>query len=214
MAVFRFFGLPGCGKTTVLTMFAYKFRKKYSFVYSNVHLNMPWVIYVPFEKFGEYELMDGIYLVDEATINCGDRDYKSFSKSKMKYAMEHRHHKLDIMFFSQEADGIDKKLRSITDRCYYVKKGFWTRNWLTSVYRVPYKVLWPDGEHNGGENAGRILMGYIKPPWWSRLFAIRVFRPRWYKYFDSWECDRMKPLEDVPVSYTMRYREKCIGGDS
>lgn len=207
MAVFRFFGLPGCGKTTVLARFAYKLRKRYRFVYSNVHLNIPDVIYVPFDKFGEYELMDGVYLVDEATVNCGDRDYKNFSKAKLKYAMEHRHHRLDIFLFSQEPDGTDKKLRSITDRCFYVKKGFWTRSWLTSVYRVPYKVLWPNGEHDGGENAGRILMGYVKPPWWSRLFAIRVIRPRWYKYFDSWECDRMKPLPDAGDDYLDVYNE-------
>lgn len=202
MSVSRYFGLPGCGKTTVLTMLAYRAvkSKRYKNVYANVHLKIPGVTYLPFSTFGKYEIREGIYFVDEATVNCGDRDYKNFGQHKIQYAMEHRHHFLDLVFFSQEADGMDKKLRSITDRCFYVAKGIITRPWITSVYRVPYKVLWPDGDTNG-ENAGRILMGYVKPPIWNRILAQRVFRPRWYKYFDSWECERLPDLPDKYQPY-------------
>lgn len=202
MAISRYFGLPGCGKTTVLAMLAYQAvnSKRYTNVYANVHLKIPGVTYLPFSCFGEYEIREGIYFVDEATINCGDRDYKNFGMAKLAYSMEHRHHFLDIVFFSQEADGLDKKLRSITDRCYYVSKGFLTRGFMSSVYRVPYKVLWPDGDVNG-ENAGRILMGYVKPPFFNRLFARRVFRPRWYKYFDSWECVQLPPIPEQYQPY-------------
>ena len=196
MPVTRYFGLPGCGKTTFLTKLAYKAVKsgKYKNVYANVHLKIPGVIYVPFSCFGVYEMRECIYFVDEAMVNCGDRDYKNFGQNKIQYAVEHRHHFMELVFFSQEADGLDKKLRSITDRVYYVYRGILTRGFLSSACRVPYSILWPQGEHNGGENAGRILMGYVKPPWWCRLFAQRVFRPRYYKYFDSWECVQLPPL--------------------
>ena len=199
MAVSRYFGLPGCGKTTVLAMLAMRAidSGRYKNVYANVHLNIPGVTYVPFSCFGTYELCDGVYFVDEATIVCGDRDYKNFGQNKIAYAMEHRHHRLDLVFFSQEADGMDKKLRSITDRVYFVQKGFWTGKWVSSVYRVPYTIIWPDGDGDG-ENAGRILMGYVKPPWYCRLFAMRLYRPKYYQYFDSWECEKLPPL---PAEY-------------
>lgn len=202
MAISRYFGLPGCGKTTVLAMLALQAvkSKRYKNVYANVHLKIPGVTYLPFDCFGVFEIREAIYFVDEATINCGDRDYKNFTKNKIAYAMEHRHHFLDIVFFSQEADGMDKKLRSITDRVYFVSKGVFTRGFISSVYRVPYKILWPDGEGDG-ENAGRILMGYVKPPWYSRLFARRVIRPLYYKYFDSWECEQLPPIPDKYKPY-------------
>lgn len=202
MAVSRYFGLPGCGKTTMLAKLAYDAIRsgKYNHVYSNVHLAVPGVQYVPFEYFGTYEISDGLYLVDEATINAGDRDYKAFGRHKMRALMEHRHANLDIVFFSQEADGMDKKIRSITDRVYYVRKSRLNPNW-TYVYRVPYKIIWPDGKSDGGENAGRILMGYVRPPLSSRIFALRFSRKKYYPYFDSWERDPLPPLPAECVIY-------------
>lgn len=207
MSISRFFGLPGCGKTTTATMLCSYSQKKYPLVYCNVHVDMPDVIYCDFENFGNFEIMDGIYIVDEATINCGDRDFRTFVGNKLKYAMEHRHHRIDILLFSQEPDGVDKKLRSITDRCYYIKKGFFTGKLFCSVYRVPYRVLWPKGEHDSGENAGRILMGYVKPPLLSRIFAMRVSMKKWRKYFNSWECDILPPLPNAGDKYMEQYKQ-------
>lgn len=199
----RVFGLPGSGKTTLLAMWALQAvkSKKYKNVYANVHLKIDGVAYVPFDMFGSYELRDCIYFVDEATVNCGDRDWKGFGKNKIQYLMEHRHHNCDVIFFSQEADGMDKKIRSITDRVYYVYKGFWTKGFVSKVVRVPYTICWPNGKNDGGENAGRILMGYVKPPLLHRIFAKRVFRKKIYKYFDSWECVRLPELPEEVRPY-------------
>ena len=201
----RYFGLPGCGKTTTLTKLAMDAVKsgKYKYVYANVHLKVEGVAYVPFNYFGTYEMCDCIYFVDEATINCGDRDWKGFGKDKIKYLMEHRHHGCDVVFFSQEADGMDKKIRSITDRVFYVYKTFWSGHWMSKVVRVPYPICWPDGKNDSGENAGRILMGYIKPPLLNRIFAKRVWRQKYYPYFDSWECERLTPLPDTVKPYAV-----------
>lgn len=198
----RVFGLPGSGKTTMLTAWALQVIKSgnYENVFANVHLAIEGVTYVPFDCFGTYE-MSGIYFVDEATINCGDRDWKGFSKAKIKYLMEHRHHGLDVVFFSQEADGMDKKIRSITDKVYYVYKGCWLGRWITKVVRVPYTIVWPNGTSDGGENAGRILMGYVKPPFLNRLFAKTIVRKKYYPYFDSWECEKLPPLPDTYRPY-------------
>lgn len=200
MAVSRYFGLPGCGKTTVLTMLAFKGVKsgKYKHIYTNVeNLSVHGVTYVPFELFGLYEFRDCLILVDEAMVECGDRDHKSFGKAKIRAFVMHRHKYSDIVLFSQEPDGIDKKIRSITDRMYYVKKGFFTRKWISSIYKIPYGLVWPT-ENSNGENLGRIVMGYKKPPFFAVLFAKRIYRPKYYPYFDSWEDI---PLPPIPAQY-------------
>lgn len=192
MAVSRYFGLPGCGKTTTLTMLAVKAMHSgiYQNIYSNVQLSVHGVTCVPFDVFSQYELRDCLFLVDEAMIVVGDRDHKNFSKEKLKEFMMHRHKNCDIVLFSQEADGVDKKIRSITDRMYYVKKGLILGKWISNIYRIPYDVMFPDG----GDNIGDIIMGYKQPSILSRLFARRIFRPKYYKYFDSWENDPLPPL--------------------
>lgn len=196
MSVTRCFGLPGCGKTTLLSYFAKKgvSDPKYKMVFGNVHLNLPGYTYVPFDCFGVYEMTDCLLLIDEATIECGDRDYKNFPKEKLSRFMTHRHDNMDIILFSQEADGLDKKIRSITDRMFYVKKGLLFGKWLSTVVRVPYKIIWPSEENNGGENAGRILMGYVKPGLLHWIFAKRIYRPAYYELFNSWERTALPPL--------------------
>ena len=102
MAVSRYFGLPGCGKTTILAMLAVKGVRsgKYTNVYSNVEsLKVHGCTYVPFDLFGEYDFRDCLFLIDEAMIECGDRDYKSFSKQKIRAFVMHRHKNSDIVLF-------------------------------------------------------------------------------------------------------------------
>lgn len=200
MAVSRYFGLPGCGKTTVLTMLALKAVRsgKYRNVYTNVmNLKVHGVTYVPFELFGEYEFRECLILVDEAMVECGDRDFKSFGKEKIQAFVMHRHKYSDIVLFSQEPDGIDKKIRSITDRMYYIKKGLLTGRWISAIYKIPYDIVWPS-ENSNGENLGKIVMGYKKPPLLATLFAKRIYRPKYYPYFDSWED---VPLKPIPTKY-------------
>ena len=196
MAVIRYFGLPGCGKTTTLAYHAYSAYRsgKYKNIYSNVHLSVHGVTVIPFDFFGQYELRDCLFLIDEAMIVCGDRDHKNFGKEKLKEFMMHRHKDCDIILFSQEADGVDKKIRSITDRMFYVKKGLLLGHWFSTIYRIPYDVMFP----SDGDKIGDIIMGYKKPPFLARIFAKRLFRPLYYKYFDSWEND---PLPALPPEY-------------
>lgn len=124
MSVSRYFGLPGCGKTTTLTYLAKNAidSGKYKIVAGNVHLALHGYTYIPYDLFGHYDISDAFYLIDEAMVEAGDRDYKNFEKPKLEMFVMHRHYNMDIVLFSQEADGIDKKIRSITDRMYYVKK--------------------------------------------------------------------------------------------
>lgn len=198
-----FFGLPGSGKTTILASLAYKYTKRkkpYKHVYSNVHLAIPGVIYIDNKCIGKYDLSDSLILIDEAVIFADSRRYKEFPKYLMEFFMLHRHYNIDCFLFSQDATGTDKRIRVITDRVYYVYKGFFTGFCLTKYYRIPYGIIIPDGKTDG-EKLGEIVQGYRKPPLLVRLFATKVFRPRYYKYFDSWEAPELPPLPPEYVAY-------------
>lgn len=194
MAICRYFGLPGCGKTTLLTKLALQAVRsgKYKYVFTNVHIAVPGVTYIEFDWLGKYDIRDACVLIDEAMVHCGDRDHKEFGKEKIWYFVEHRHMCCDVHLFSQEADGIDKKIRSLTDRMFYIKKGLLLGHWISTVYYIPYGIVWPD-ENSNGENLGRIVMGYMKPSIIQSLLAQRLWRPAYYGYFDSWEIDRELP---------------------
>lgn len=199
MAVSLYFGLPGCGKTTMLARLALKAVKdpRYLHVYSNVQLSIPGVTLIDNECIGQYELRDCLLLIDEATLFADSRDYKNFSKGRLSYFLEHRHRNSDIALFTQQWDGVDRKIRTITDRVYYIKKGFLFGHWISSCYRIPYDIIIPDPKKaQGGEKLGEIVQGYCKPPFFVRLFALRVYRPKYYQYFDSWELDELPALPD------------------
>lgn len=200
MAVSLFFGLPGCGKTTFLAMLAYRAvkQKRYKHIYSNVPLNMPGVTIIDNNCIGRYELRDCLLLIDEATLFADNRAYKEFSKERMEYFLLHRHRNADIVLFTQQWDGVDRKIRVITDRVFYIYKGKLLGHWFSSCYRIPYGIIIPDPK-KGGEKLGEIVQGYSKPPLFVKLFCTkRIFRPRYYPFFNSWELD---PLPKVPDKY-------------
>ena len=197
MAISLYFGLPGCGKTTWLTKLALDAVRhgKYQFVYTNVHLSVPGVTYIDNSVIGTYELENCLLLIDEATLFADSRDFKNFSKGRLEYFLEHRHRNADIVLFTQQWDGVDRKIRVITDRVYYVYKGIILGHWFSSCWRVPYGILFPDPKKTG-EKLGEIVQGYSKPNFFVRLFAKRIFRPLYYKYFDSWELEKLPALPD------------------
>lgn len=197
MAISLYFGLPGCGKTTWLTKLALDAVRKgqYQNVYTNVHLNIPGVTYIDNDVIGRYELKNCLLLIDEATLFADNRAHKEFFKGRMEYFLEHRHRFADIVLFTQQWDGVDRKIRVITDRVYYVYKGFFLGHWFSSCWRVPYGILFPDPKKTG-EKLGEIVQGYSKPNILIRIFARRIYRPKYYQYFDSWELEELPPLPD------------------
>lgn len=201
-----YFGLPGQGKTSVLAAHAYNYIKKgiYKNVYSNIPLCIPGVIYIDNACIGVFDLSDGVILIDEGTLFADSRSFKSFGEDKVYFFMMHRHYKVDIEIFVQQWDALDRKIRCITDRVYYVYKFGLLSHWVTKYYRIPYGIIIPDAKSQS-QKLGEIIQGYCKPAWYIRLFASRVWRPKYYKYFDSWEH---KTLPALPSRYS-----GYIGGD-
>lgn len=186
-----FFGLPGVGKTTVLTSLAVKFSQPIS-VYKNVYhnvfsLKVPGATYIDNECVGKYDLSNSAILIDEGSLFADNRDYKSFPKALKEFIFLHRHYKCDLYIFAQEATALDAKIRHVTDKCYLIYKGFWTGKFITSYYRIPYGIIIPDPKKNQ-QSLGEIIQGYCKPNIIVRIFGTkRLYRPLYYKYFDSFE---------------------------
>ena len=200
MAVSLFFGLPGAGKTTILVYQALKAVKsgRYRNVYSNVRIGVFGVTYIDNSCIGRYDLSDCLILIDEATLFADNRGWKEFGKDKLQYFLEHRHYNADIMLFTQQWDGVDRKIRVITDRVYYVYKGLLLGKWFSKYYRIPYGIIIPNPRKDQGEKLGDIVQGYCKPNLLIRLFSPCIYRPKYYSYFDSWE---RPPLDKLPEKY-------------
>lgn len=201
MSVSLYFGLPGAGKTTLMCYKAIKGlkSKRYRNVYGNVRMMIEGYTYIDNDCIGQYDLSDCLLLIDEATLFADSRAYKSFGKDKLEYFLEHRHYNADICLFTQQWDGVDRKIRVITDRVYYVYKGFFLGHWFSTFYRIPYGIIIPDPHKDkSSEKLGEIVQGYCKPNLLVRLFSPKLYRPKYYKYFDSWERN---PLPVLPAEY-------------
>lgn len=64
---------------------------------------------IKFSYLGVYDIRDCLLLIDEATIEVDSRDFKGFKKETKEFMLLHRHYNVDIVFFTQQWDGIDKK---------------------------------------------------------------------------------------------------------
>ena len=192
-----YFGLPGTGKTTILASHAYKYLKDgtYKRVYCNVPLSIPGVILIDNAYIGKYDISGGVILIDEGTLFADSRDFKAFGKDKVYYFLMHRHFHVDIEIYVQQWDALDRKIRCITDKVYYVHKSGPLRKWVTKYYQIPYDIIIPDGKSDS-EKLGEIIQGYCKPPFLIRMFCPRVWRPKWYRYFNSWDHVELPPLPD------------------
>lgn len=205
MSVSLIFGLPGCGKTTLYASKAVKTSNAislgvspYKRIYGNIHLNdVPHYTRIKFDWLGQYDIRDALVLIDEATLEADNRNYKNFPEHIKQFFLLHRHFKTDIYLFSQSWDSMDKRIRQITDNVYYAYKGRFTGKFFTRIYKVPYGIIIPDPKKSDGEKLGEIIQGYCKPNIFIRLLSPWVYRPTYYKYFDSWETPMLPPLDLV-----------------
>ena len=197
-----YFGLPGAGKSTLACKLLLEASNRYKNLYCNFHVNIPGVVYIDNDCFGKYDLSDSFVVIDEGQLFANNRDYMSFSKDMFTQFVLHRHDKIDIAVFTQASNSVDKKIRDLTCDVYYLYKSFPLGFWVTNYYKIPYKVMIPDAK-SGSSRVGEILMGYYQPPGLVKLFAKRIWRPKYYKYFDSFETFKRASL---PLRYKPYFR--------
>lgn len=194
MGIRLYFGLPGSGKTTLMTKHALDYCKKPNFnVYCNVPLNIPKVIPIENNMVGKFNLHDGVILIDEATIFADSRNFKSFSDSLVKLFCLHRHFRLDIELYLQNYNRTDLTIRMLADKVYWIRKV----GGITLAVNIPMSVFIPkrDVADETG-TAGEIVNGYYRPPFWSYIFCEKIFRKKYYPYFDSFSTYHLPDLPD------------------
>ena len=197
-----YFGLPGSGKTTFLTMIAQKELKrialgksKYEYVLTNFYCEGTFRI--DYMDLGKFDLRNSLILLDEITLDADSRDFKFFPKEKRYFFVLHRHYNCDIIYFTQQWDAVDKKIRNLTSDLFYVKKAFCNVQGLLfrpfqcfSVARRIFRTI------DINEYTKEIVSGYRFPTTFERFFGRTkqfCFRPKWYKYFDSWDIPQELP---------------------
>lgn len=116
-----YFGVPGSGKTTFAAWLTKRDLRRGGKVWSNVPITGAFVL-DPKEDIGQYMICDGRVIIDEAGIEYNNRDFKRFSEESLYFYKYHRHYELAVDVFSQGFDDMDKKIRTLAQRLYVVKK--------------------------------------------------------------------------------------------
>lgn len=188
------FGLPGVGKSTYMAYLAKqalttkKGRKRYDRVYCN--FNMAGCYKLDYADLGHYNFENCLILLDEMMNEADSRDFKKFDAAKKYFFSNHRHYGLDIIYFTQAWDDVDKKIRNNTAKLFYITKlGFWS-------FVIPIKqILTID------DLSHQIVTGYQLR---GLMHAIVIFRPFYYKWFDSFE---RKELPELTEHHNIKYSD-------
>ena len=153
-------------------------KRRYDRVYCN--FTMKGCYRLEYQDLGVYNFENSLILLDEMMNEADSRDFKKFDAIKKYIFSNHRHYGLDIIYFTQAWDDVDKKIRNNTSELYYIK-----RLGVFSAVVPIRQILTVDN------NSHQIVTGYEMR---SLLSARFFFRPLYYSWFDSFERKTLEPL--------------------
>lgn len=203
-----FFGVPGVGKTTILTKIAQKElkKKKYKNIYS-INFECSGTIHIDYSFLEKYKIKDSLILIDEITMSADNRDFKNFSKGARDFFILHRHLGCDIIYATQNFENVDKKIRDLTAELWYMDKSvlpFFRR--FTTAKRI-FRCV------NINELNSELTMGYRFCNFLEGLFTsnrLIVYRPKYYRYFDTWDELSIKERDNIPVMEKTPYKPRKV----
>lgn len=177
------FGLPRSGKTTLLTAIARKAnlgkRLKFGSLafgsgvdYERVYTNFACsdCFQLDFEALGKVNYHDCLILIDEVSLLCDSRNYKTFSDNLKFFFALHGHFNIDIICCSQSYMDCDVKIRRMATDFFLVEKTVLER----SIIRRIIQIL--DVENS------QIKECYELSPLWRSAI---INRKKYYDDFDS-----------------------------
>jgi hypothetical protein len=192
LSVSCFFGLPGCGKTTILTALAQKELKKirlgkskYSAVLTNFYCQGA-DIFNP-DSLEKMQYRKCFILIDEVTLVWDSRNFKTFPEYVKQFFTLHRHLGTDVLYATQYYQNVDKRIRDVTSDTYRIRK--FGKIHATTQEKVAVKYP---------EDTGEIIVGFQKPTPLTLLTKTKLYwGPKYYGKFDTHELDESldrKPL--------------------
>ena len=201
-----YFGLPRSGKSTLIVRSLYKAIKYQEMIFNKAKKKKKGISWYkkkcPYDCF--YTNMsntlapsrptvglgkDWVYpdrslvLIDEAGIEYNSRKTLSLPQHTIEYLKLHGHYKTDIQFYSQTWEDIDVTIRRLAERYYYIRR----LGPFTLIRRIKRVIMINDEK--------QIVDGFEFYPWYQRFlpFPFKIkdaislcFRPKYYKYFDSY----------------------------
>lgn len=202
-----FFGSPGCGKTTLCAYFAQKYKKQalkkalkgkkgeYDYIFSNAEI----VDTNPFKKCqldSHVFPKNTIALVDEAGVDFNSRKTLSMSSDMQEYFKKHRHYKNDLFFFSQTWEDIDCVIQRVAAEVWHCRK----LGPFTLCRRIIKRVDVNDDTHKIEDmyEKQKLIKRFLPFPFGSYSFFM-IYRPKYYKFFDSWEAKEKPIISGVPI---------------
>lgn len=196
MSISAYFGPPGCGKTSVLTLIAQKELKriskgksKYKYVYTNFPCKG--CLSISFMDFGYYYYHDCLILLDELTLSADSRDWKNLPDKAKQFITLHRHFKIDLIYNVQDWSRCEKTMRTNTTSLFYLSPFLsWT------IARPIYRTI------NINEYMSEIVMGYRFPHLSELISGGTKFYPikKARKYFNSFDTYGFDLLPDPKSS--------------
>lgn len=205
-----YFGIPGSGKTTYAAYLAkvashqtlaYKIEQKFSNnaivkflfrnarqpldVYSNVPILGTYSI-DPKSDLGFFMVSDGKVIIDEASIEYNNRNFKTLPVETIKFFKLHRHYHTSIDVFSQSFDDMDITLRRLANSYFLVKKSLFP--YFIKVKKIYRKIGIDENTHQLTD-----LFNFGLP----FLDDQYVFMPTLWKMFDSYDAPEL-PRKEFP----------------
>lgn len=178
-----YFGLPGCGKSTLATKFAKDYQKLGYRVFTLKDFPIDGCYLFEWSDLGKYDMSNSVIIIDEISLYADNRDFKKFMDEVKRYFILHRHYFCDIIWFTQQYDGVDRKIRELTTCLYYVR----------SLGKISYAIR-IDRYITVDKERHQIVVGYkiaglisILFGWWNKSIKL-CYRPRYYRYFNSFEA--------------------------
>ena len=189
-----YFGVPGVGKTTILTKIAMKElnriakgKSKYTAVYTNFECAGCYKI--SFADLENYKIYRGLILLDELMLDADNRNFKSFPLGIRDFLTLHRKLFCDIVYVTQAYDKVDTKIRALTQDLWYMERSVVPLLAEFTVARRIFRTI------SITELNGELVMGYRFANFIEKLFTSNrqiLFRRPLYKFFNSYDEGNLK----------------------
>lgn len=210
-----YFGVPRVGKNTFLTMIAQrelrlmkKGKSRYEHIYCDFYCEG--TEYFRYSDFKKYKAYNSLFLLGEMGMDADGRNFKNFSKEERDFFILHGHIHCDIIYATQEYSDVDAKIRRLTEDLWFLTKSCvpFLRN-FTTARRIFRTIAIND-------MTSELVVGYRFPNLPEKLFSRvcqRCYRPLYYRYFDSYEEQNLKPREimySLPWNKAQKMTDKDI----